>query len=259
MQNPNEKDRGNHDALKHPTPEDWMAYLYRELRGQAKADFQAHLEVCPRCQQDVAAWRGSMQNLDQWRFPRKQPVLGLAQPILKWGMAALFLIMVGYGIGRLSVAASNVETLRAAIEKPMRSSLRTELREELGAQLRQEWESSLRLAHIRLGDEVQRRLEQTAASAVARSTVETERLLAELARNNAENRSDDQQLIFAALRQFEAQRVADLQSLRKELETVAVLTEDRLQEAQGQIFRLAAYTQPSLIEPEAADTLQPPR
>ena len=114
MQNPNEKDRGNHDALKHPTPEDWMAYLYRELRGQSKADLQAHLEACPRCQQDVAAWRGAMQSLDQWRFPRKQPAFAMAQPILKWGLAALFLIMVGYGIGRLSVAASNVETLRAA-------------------------------------------------------------------------------------------------------------------------------------------------
>lgn len=245
--------------MKHPTPEDWMAYLYREIRGQAKADLQAHLEVCPRCQQDVAAWRGAMQSLDQWRFPRKQPVFALTQPILKWGLAALFLIMVGYGIGRLSVAASNVEALRAAIEKPIRSSLRAELREELGAQLRQEWESSFRLAQTRLGDEFKKQLEQTAASAVARSTAQTERLLAEFARNNAENRSDDQQLIFAALRQFEAKRVADLQSLRKELETVAVLTEDRLQEAQGQIVRLAAYTQPSLNEPVAGDNVQLPR
>ena len=93
---------------------------------------------------------------------------------------------------------------------------------------------------------------------MARSTVETERLLAEFARSDAENRSDDQQLIFAALRQFEAKHSADLRSLRKELETVAVLTEDRLQEAQGQIVRLAAYTQPSLIEPEAADNLPLP-
>jgi anti-sigma factor RsiW len=64
-------------------------------------------------------------------------------------------------------------------------------------------------------------------------------LLAELQQHQAQ----DNKVIFTALGKVDADRVADYASLRKELETVAVLTQDSFQQAQQQIVTLANYSQ----------------
>ncbi|MDB6067572.1 MAG: putative transrane anti-sigma factor [Pedosphaera sp.] len=58
-----------------------------------------------------------------------------------------------------------------------------------------------------------------------------------------DRRNEDHRLLLAAIGKVDADRQADYVSLRKELETVAVLTEDSFQQAQRQIVTLANYSQ----------------
>jgi len=76
-------------------------------------------------------------------------------------------------------------------------------------------------------------MKQLAAQSKVEAGVETVRLVSEL------NESWKAQLQAAQL-----QHDADYASLRKELETVAVLTEASLRQAQQQLLTLAEYTQP---------------
>ena len=69
-------------------------------------------------------------------------------------------------------------------------------------------------------------------------------LLAELKKQQAtEIRS-----LMAALQRVDQRRAEDYASLRKALETVAVLTEAGLEQTQEQLVRLATYTQPTATE-----------
>ena len=53
----------------HPTPEEWMSFLYEE---DSQADHRLrteHLRQCAECRQEVERWHHSMQALDDWQLP----------------------------------------------------------------------------------------------------------------------------------------------------------------------------------------------
>ena len=56
-------------------------------------------------------------------------------------------------------------------------------------------------------------------------------------------RLEDSRAIYAALEKLDARRIADYVALKKELDTVAVLTDAGLRTAEQQLARLAGYTQ----------------
>ncbi len=72
-----------------------------------------------------------------------------------------------------------------------------------------------------------------------------------LAQSLEVKRTEDRQAMLEVLQKLESQRAVNFAALRKELETVAVLTEDGLQDTQAQIVQLASATrQPgSLLKP----------
>jgi hypothetical protein len=74
--------------------------------------------------------------------------------------------------------------------------------------------------------------------------VELSAELAEYKTSAEQKTAQDNKLILAALGKAEADRLADSAWLRKELETVAVTTQDSLQETHQQIVTLANYTRP---------------
>ncbi len=67
--------------------------------------------------------------------------------------------------------------------------------------------------------------------------------LADYKSSAEEKQAEDHRLIFTALGKVDADRVTDYAALRKELETVAVLTQDGFQREQQQIVTLANYSQ----------------
>jgi len=208
--------------MNHPSREEWMSYLYDELNADQSANLKAHLHTCPDCKSKVNEWQAARSGLDEWRVPKKRGRVLLAQPMVKWAAAAAIVLSIGVGIGRLTSAPPDVQQVRAAIEPEMRQELRREF-----AQL--------------FRDE----LDKSASTTLAASTEQTRQLLAEFARAVEAKRTEDYQAINAALDKLQSQRLADFFSLKKDVDTMAVLTESGFRRAQQQLVQLADYTQPA--------------
>jgi anti-sigma factor RsiW len=73
--------------------------------------------------------------------------------------------------------------------------------------------------------------------------------LEDYAKSSTETRAAENKVIFAAIARVDADRISDFASLRKDLETMAVLTEDSFRKAQQQIVTLASYSQPEPNSP----------
>ena len=208
--------------MNHPSREEWMSYLYDELNADQSANLKAHLHTCLDCKYKVNEWRAARSGLDEWRVPKRRGRVLLAQPMVKWAVAAAIVLSIGVGIGRLTSAPPDVQQVRAAIEPELRQELRREF-----AQLFRD------------------QLDKSASTTLAASTEQTRQLLAEFARAVEAKRTEDYQAINAALDKLQSQRLADFFSLKKDVDTMAVLTESGFRRAQQQLVQLADYSQPA--------------
>ena len=174
--------------MNHPTPEDWMSYLYDEVGAVERAGLTAHLRSCPSCAAQLGHWRDTTRNLDAWplRARETHPRRLFARPFVQWAAAAMILLGAGFAAGKLVSAAADGRRLRAEIEPVIRQ------------QLRQEFEAK---------------------------------------------RIEDNRAIYAALEKLDAQRIAGYVSLKKELDTVAVLTDAGLRNTEQRLAQLVDYTQ----------------
>jgi len=108
-------------------------------------------------------------------------------------------------------------------------------------------EFSQKVAAIRadLTEDVKRQqneaLQKVIAAAGASASGETQRLLTEFARASDEAGRPDSEAIVAALKDLDTKWSRRYVSLRKELETVAVLTEDGLEDTQQQLEHLYTF------------------
>jgi len=203
----------------HPTNEEWMSYLYDELASGEQGRLKTHLESCPDCQARVANWRATMRDLNTWELPAQSPKRAASWEYVKWGVAAMLMLCLGYGFARATTpAAPDLAAIRAALEP-----------------------------------EIRRQAGQAAAAAVATSNAETQRLVAELTKHVEAKQEEDRLAVADILESLEAKRINDLANLRKELETVAVNAEDRLDNAHEQIVQLASISQPRGSLPVTAE------
>jgi hypothetical protein len=128
MQNKNQTQSGSAGAVNHPQREEWMAYLYGELSRKQKATLTAHLSECAQCRAEVETWQSAMLALDDGKTETFRVRTFLPQPLLKWGIAAAFILAVGFGAGRLaSPAAADTASLRASLKSELRAELLAEL------------------------------------------------------------------------------------------------------------------------------------
>jgi len=80
-------------------------------------------------------------------------------------------------------------------------------------------------------------------AAVETNRVEFARLIAELTATVNEGRAADQQNVVTAFKEFDAKWLAIYASFRRELETVAILTESGLKDTQQQLVQIANSTE----------------
>lgn len=230
--------------MNHPTREDWMAYLYGEIRREAKGQITAHLDACDECRANVAAWRQAMLALDAWQVPTAQPRRHWA-PLVKWAAAAAVLLLAGFGFGRgLSPTPVNAAAIRAAIEPSLKHSVEAELRPKLAREMQEKWQTDLATAHVKLAaefrKEAQEQLANVADATLAAATADADRLLGEFAKTETEKRAEEKQILLTLLKELEAKFLTEFAATRKDLETVAVLTELGLRSAQQEIVQLAS-------------------
>ena len=201
----NENQPVNPGEPKHPRDEEWMEWLYDETSPTDKARLTEHLKQCGQCRAAVQRWERTRQALDLGKIetPRAPDRLNLSW--VKWGIAAVFLLVVGFSIGQGKAARSAALPGMALGEAQMRE-IRSSLKAELSAEL--------------------------------------VRQLADYKKDTEQKNARDNKWIMDALARTDNDRVADYAQLHKELETVAVLTQNSFQQTQQQIVTLANYSQP---------------
>jgi hypothetical protein len=206
--------------MNHPTRDQWLSFLYGESGAGERLRLLAHLRLCQDCKAVIDEWQATGRDLDAWQLPSPKSRAPLAPPVFKWVAAAIIILSLGIGLGRLW-AAGNMEKLRAAVEPEIRAQLRLEL------------------ARI-----VRDTLDETKEAALAAASDRTQVLIAENRKALEAQRKADNQAVFAALNDFDSRRIADFLLLKKELDTVAQNTAVGLSKTERQLIQLASYTQP---------------
>ncbi|MCL4180104.1 MAG: zf-HC2 domain-containing protein [Verrucomicrobia bacterium] len=209
--------------MKHPNPQEWVAYLYREVDSQTRSRLEDHLAHCESCRTQIEQWRRAQQHLDSWQLPQRAvnpPALRPYPVLVRWAAAAILMLALGFALGRSSGATS--PTTVAAL----REDLRGELAELLKAQVAESTTATLAAAH-----------DHTAAA------------MREFVELYQSDRSADHQKIASLLTRLDTARAADYLSLRKDLETVALNSDVGLRQTRQQLVRLADYSQANPITP----------
>ena len=202
-------------TLAHPGPEAWLDFLYGELPPAEHRRLEQHLAACPTCAAELALTRRTMAALDTWKIPvMPGKRSGLVAP-LKWAAAAVLVLGVGLAAGRLS--APQLDT--------------TKLRADVASTLRQEFRSDLRTV---------------TAAAEAR----TQRQLDELAQAWITGRAEDQQASLALYDRAQTDRKADYTRLRRDLETVAIQAELRLDTTERALGQIALASPADSTHPD---------
>ena len=209
--------------MTHPTREDWMSYLYDELSPERRSEMSAHLGACAACATQVKTWRGAADSLDAFELPSR-PSRGRAPAAVKWAIAAGLVVFAGLAAVRVAALQREVNHMRADMHGAIRRQVETSVREELATRMRADLDAAL--ADLR-------------GQASREATAEAQALVASFAQRLEAERVATQQATLAALQKLGARHTQDYAALRKELETVAVLTEAGLQRAQNQIATLA--------------------
>ncbi len=199
---------GTPGAVKHPSAEEWMDFLYGELAPERRRELGVHLSQCAACAGQVKTWRTGMTALDEWTLPAMRRAPSQWQPVLKWAAAAAVVLCLGFALGRqTSPAAKEVAALKSSV--------------------------------VQLAETMERERLLNASNAVAAATESanstTDQLLSDYAELNEARRAEDRQTFAAALHTFDLR----LARLRTELETVAVNTEDGFQQTQVGLTSLA--------------------
>ena len=209
--------------MTHPTPEDWMSYVYDELAPESRSTLQAHLDMCPACREQVEIWQRASRSLNQYRLPRRRQPLRPAG-IIRWAAAAAFVALAAVGAMRVMALQREVTQLQSAMQGSVQREAEAFVRLELASKMRAELTSDL---------------DDLSAQAIRTANAEAQAMITAVSQRLEAQRVTDQQTTLAVLQKLSAQQAGDYAALRKELETVAVLTEAGFQRAQNQIATLA--------------------
>ena len=204
--------------MNHPKPEEWVPYLSGEVNSAERKRLSGHLRHCPECAAEITGWRRTIKQLDRWRLPRRRRArMRILRPVLRWAAAAAIVLGIGFGIGRLSAPPTTDATrLGAEIEKSVRASLGTEIRQQV--------------------------VGEVAEFLMANLQEEMERHLTDIVHLFQQTYEKDRQATLALIGQIQQQHVKDYLLLRKDLETVASLTDQEMQQAHQRILQLALKT-----------------
>ena len=212
----------------HPTPEEWMSFLYGEDAPPRHIELDAHLRDCAQCRQQVQQWRGSMSALDAWSVPQARRRV-FARPAAQWVAAAALVLGLGFGLGRVTIGPA-----------PDLAQVKVELRAEMDTRLtaaREDYAQVLQQQQMEFAQAVR-------AAAAETATEETEQLFEKYVKALEERRESDRVTYLAALKQIDERRQSDFASLRQDVTTLAVNADDGFSRTQEQLLQLAAATQP---------------
>ena len=224
--------------LSHPAAEQIVELLYGEIAPQAKRDLLAHFKICPDCAAKAARWQRTRGELDDWKIAPAPPLsFRRPHPGFKWAAAAGLMLLASLLGAQLSAARSEGRQIQRTVEQTWAAKVEPVIEAKAVAAVQREM---ARATSVR-----QQEMARLAEAVTAAASSESRRLLAEFIQTTDQKRALDYQLIRAQILRLESKYVDDSQALRKDLETVAVLTEGSLRRAQDEIVTLASFAQPA--------------
>ncbi|MDX1951679.1 MAG: hypothetical protein SFY81_05815 [Verrucomicrobiota bacterium] len=211
--------------MNHPSPEEWIDFLYEEIDEKTANRLKKHLHDCSQCRAQLNQWEQSRALLNRWKI--EVPHRPASLPAwMQWAAAVLILFSVGYFSGKEVHSAANQE-----------QRLAKNVKAEIQAQLA----IALQAAEAQWKQDVSRQFEHALLRIEQNAKQETAAVLAAAEKAHGEETSK----IYSIIATLEQQRIADLSLLRKELETVALNAEDGFSKAQRQMIQLANYQRPA--------------
>ena len=117
--------------MNHPKDEDWVQYLYGEIKPDLRRQLDEHLQGCAECGEELQNWKRSLQRLDAWKLPRTSARQDAVTPFLKWAAAALLVLGLGFGFGRMTARQADLAKVRAQVEPEIRREFAEMLRREI--------------------------------------------------------------------------------------------------------------------------------
>jgi len=229
--------------MQHPRREEWIPYLFGEAPENKQEQLAAHLESCEQCAAQLEEWQRTLRLLDAWKAPRSQPSFSGEGKIWRWAAAAA-IVVAALGLGQWSIGEQLVRH-RAEVHNSLKSMIADQVQAELIEAFQPSASSFAGADAINnsLQEIVATTVHQNAPNVLAATRAQTERLLQTFFEFCAAARHDDQQAALALYHQLQQQQTADYRSLRKDLETVASLTDEEIRQARHRIIQLSAHSE----------------
>lgn len=217
--------------MQHPKPEEWIPFLFGEADGDHERRLKTHLDECERCAAQLAGWSNTVGSLDRWKLPRVAPV-ATPRRVRTSPLALAAAVVIGLFAGRLIFPPSSARPSEA-FQAAVRTEVETQMRRALlalnsGGDLKG------------LENRVRNELEATEAKLLEQARAQTETVVQKAIEQSSLAREEDRLAVLALFKTAREQQQVDYYSLRKDLETVASLTDEALRHDRQRIIQLSS-------------------
>jgi hypothetical protein len=223
--------------MNHPKQAEWVLYLDGDVSAEIASDLTNHLSQCAECRREVEAWQRTIQRLETLSSPlqsgRAHRSIRSARFVLKWGMAAVFLLCAGFVGGRLSTF--NSESFQKTVAAGVSDRLHRELRSEMLAA----FDLQNKPVPAGFSRELREKVQMILAARADELRGENRNALQELAQTIGTERAEDRQNLLSVIETAQNQDLARYLGLRKDLETVVSVADSDLKQNSLQITQLA--------------------
>lgn len=203
--------------MKHPSNEDWMEVLYGEASPEKRQACEQHRKQCSECRTQLKQWREAQDGLNHWAnksfyLSEHTRLRSSLWSGVFWKAAAVLLIGLSFFVGHRSGSQSiDKAALLAELSNQIRSEIQSTLETHPSlagidsSQAHQDW------------DEIRQELQEMIRKETSQSA--------------------------AAIAQLRQETSAVMDRFHTQLETVALVAEDRYQRSQDQLSSLGALAQ----------------
>jgi hypothetical protein len=191
----------------------------------------------------VAALQGATED---WNTVRQSMRFAYASTWMKWAVAAMVLILLGFSVGRFTTPKALDGQQMAALESRLLTRLGPAITQEVGHALSQDLHTVQAAGYTRLNEALDQRLQESmreyAIQILAASNASANQLMDNLVQAIRVAQVQERQRLASVIKEIEFDRLQKDTQVRKSLANVALLTENHLQTTQ-ELVSLIAHEQ----------------
>ena len=207
-----------------------MEFLYGELPRPQRREFEQHLNLCEPCAQQRTEFGRTMTQLDRDKTNGNSHAAAVIEipTFVKWAAAAALMVTTGFTTARLATPQLRPEVIEAQIAAPLRERLARELDDKI------QHEAEL----------TAERLQAIADKAAADAALTQEQFAVALSRLKERDAA-----LYSAFKQVQSTWQTQHQTLREDLEKVALFTDRSVRSTERQLVQLSSLNQdPALFD-----------